>query len=57
MDVVAAAHPDRFAGEVDVAPLEREQLAEAQPGERGGQVKAPVLLRAGRADERVYFLG
>ena len=42
--VVAAAHANRLAGEVDVAPLQREQLAHAQAGERRGQEQGAVLL-------------
>ena len=43
---VARAHADRRAGEVDVAPAERKQLATAQPGERGRQEDRGVLLDA-----------
>ena len=42
----ARPHADRGAGEVDVAPAQREQLAAAQARERCGQVDRAGLARA-----------
>jgi hypothetical protein len=51
------AHTYREAGEVDIAPTQREQLAETQAGERGGQEQSAILIRRGRADQRPHLLG
>jgi hypothetical protein len=50
------AHADGLAGEVDVAPAQREELAAAQSGEGGGEEDGGVLVVAGGADERVDLL-
>ena len=42
-----AADVDALAGEVDVAPPQREQLALAEAGHRGGEVQGGVQLVAG----------
>ena len=57
MGVVAAAHPNGLTAEVDVAPLQREELAQAQPREGGGQEQGAVLSRPGRTDQHPYLLG
>src|SRR3954469_15514155 len=43
--------------EVDVAPTQRDELAAAQAGERGGEVDRGVLLGRSRAHERHGVLG
>ena len=52
---IARASADRRAGEVDVAPPQRQQLAPAQSGERGGQVDRAVLLTSRRTHERPHL--
>src|SRR4051794_21372382 len=39
-----ATHTDGLAGEVDVAPAQREELAASQAGERGGENDGGVLV-------------
>ena len=48
---------DALAGEVDVAPSERAQLALAEAGHRGGEVQHGVLVGRGVACERGELLG
>ncbi len=54
---VVLAHADAAGGPVDVLPAQREQLALAQTGHRGGEedraVERVELARAGVLDERV----
>ena len=49
---VAGSDADGRAGEVDVSPAQRDELALAEAGERGGEEDRGVLLGLGGADER-----
>jgi hypothetical protein len=51
-----AADAYGLAGEVDVAPAQREQLAAAQAREGGGEVDGGVLVVGGAADDGVDLL-
>ncbi|MDP9345195.1 MAG: hypothetical protein M3P44_05670 [Actinomycetota bacterium] len=45
-----------MAGEVDVAPAQREVLSSSQTGQRGGEEDGGVLVVGGVANERVDLL-
>lgn len=51
-----AAHADGLAGEVDVAPAQREQLAAPQTGQSGGEDDGGVLVVGGATDDGVDLL-
>jgi hypothetical protein len=57
VDVVTATNPNRVAREVDVAPLQCEELAHPQSGERSREEQCGVVLGRASADQSPNLLG